>query len=313
MTARVSTYSIIARHKKTGQFGIGVQSHWFAVGSLTPWIERGVGAVVIQAQVDAIYGSLGLDMMRAGKSAEQTVAAMVAADPRSAERQVAMIDKRGQVVAHTGENCVAYAGHIIDDQFGVQGNLLKGKEVLEAMADAYKKAVADDIGDFSERLLRALEAGQDAGGDVRGRQSASLLVVPGSDDPVDRRMITDLRVDDSKHPLIDLRRLLTVQRGYEWYAQATYAVEVGNLDEAKKCYANLRGLAVGTREPQFWYATILAKHGHLDEALPVFEEVFQVEPFWLGLIDRLVDAGSFPSDKEIIAKIKAKAKAEGKQ
>jgi uncharacterized Ntn-hydrolase superfamily protein len=252
-------------------------------------------------------------MMRAGKSAEQTVAAMVAADPRSAERQVAMIDKRGQVVAHTGEKCVAYAGHITDDQFSVQGNLLKGKEILEAMVDAYKKAVADDIGDFSERLLRVLEAGEDAGGDVRGKQSASLLVVPGPDDPVDRRMITDLRVDDSKHPLIDLRRLLTVQRGYEWYAQATYAVEIGNLAEAKRCYSNLRGLAVGTREPQFWYATTLAKHGHLDEALTVFEEVFKVEPFWLDLIDRLVDAGSFPSDKETIAKIKAKAKGEEKQ
>jgi uncharacterized Ntn-hydrolase superfamily protein len=232
---------------------------------------------------------------------------MVAADPRSPERQVAMIDKRGQVVAHTGDKCVSYAGHITGDQFSVQGNLLAGEKVLEAMADAYKKAVADEVGDLSERLLRVMEAGQDAGGDVRGRQSAALLVVPGPDDPVDRRMITDLRVDDSKHPLIDLRRLLTVQRGYEWYAQATYAVETGNLTEAKKCYAHLRGLAVGTREPQFWYATTLAQNGHLDEALTVFEEVFKVEPFWLDLIDRLVEVDAFPSDEATIAKIKAKA------
>jgi uncharacterized Ntn-hydrolase superfamily protein len=189
--------------------------------------------VATQALTDTSYGRLGLSLMRAGKSAEQTLAALVCADPESAVRQVAMIDRLGRVAVHTGARCIAQAGHLIGEQFSVQGNLLRDRHVWEAMAEAYRAAQ----GDFSERLLQALEAGEDAGGDVRGKQSAALIVVAGSDDPLERDEITNLRVDDSDHPLVELRRLLTVQRGYEWQARAGHAVEEGNLQGAREYYA----------------------------------------------------------------------------
>jgi uncharacterized Ntn-hydrolase superfamily protein len=300
MVPLAHTFSIIAHDPDTGQFGIGVQSHWFSAGSIVPWARRGVGAVATQAHADTSYGSLGLALMQAGKSAAQTLAALLAADPERDIRQVAMIDAEGRVAIHTGARCIDHACHVAGEQFSVQGNLLSSPKVCDSMAEVYVKAG----GDFSERLLQALEAGQDAGGDVRGRQSAALLIVPGANDPLDRLSITDLRVDDNDQPLVELRRLLTVQRGYEWHIQAIHAVEQGDLAAARRHYANLRGLAVGTREPQFWYAAALAEHGYLDEALPIFLEVFKVEPIWRDLIDRLAKAGAFPSDPEIITKIK---------
>ncbi len=299
------TYSIIARDAATGQFGIGVQSHSFAVGSVVPWAERGVGAVATQAWTDTSYGKLGLDLMRAGKSAEQALAGLTCSDSDAAIRQVAMIDNQGRVAAHTGARCVAYAGHICGEQFSVQGNLLSSDGVWKAMADAYRKAVEKKVGDFSERLLQALEAAQDAGGDVRGMQSAALVVVPGPDDPLDWDAITNLRVDDNDHPLVELRRLLTVQRSYEYRARATHAVEEGNMAEARAHYGNLRGLVVGTREPQFWYAASLAEHGYMDEALPIFAEVFKVEPIWRSLISRLVKARLLTLAPDDVKRIKA--------
>jgi uncharacterized Ntn-hydrolase superfamily protein len=209
------------------------------------------------------------------------------------------------VAAHTGAQCVAFAGHICGEQFSVQGNLLSSASVYEAMAETYRKAVEKKVGDFSERLLQTLEAGQDAGGDVRGMQSAALLVVPGPDDPLDWDAITNLRVDDNDHPLVELRRLLTVQRSYEYRMRATHAVEVGNIAEARAHYGNLRGLVVGTREPQFWYAAALAEHGYMDEALPIFAEVFKVEPIWRSLISRLVKAGRLTLKAEDVKRIKA--------
>lgn len=300
MKLHVHTYSIIARDPASGQFGVGVQSHWFGSGAVVPWAERGVGAVATQADADTSYGKLGLDLMRAGKTAEQALAGLIAADPDSAVRQVAMIDNKGRVAVHTGAKCIQQAGHKIGKNYAVQGNLLSSPDIFDKMAAAYEAAT----GDFSSRLLVALEAAQDAGGDVRGKQSAGLLVVPSPDDPLNRDTITDLRVDDSTHPLVDLRRLLTVQRGYDWHLQAIHAVEQGDMETARKHYENLRGLVVGTREPLFWYAAALAEHGHLDEALPIFLAVFRVEPVWRDLLDRLAAAGAFPSDPEVIRRVR---------
>ncbi len=298
------TFSIVARDPATGQLGVGVQSHWLACGAAVPWAEPGVGAVATQSFTDVSYGSLGLALMRAGKSAGQALAALLAADPERDIRQVAMVDGEGRVAVHTGQRCVEHAGHETGEQFSVQGNLLKSADVCREMAGAYRKAIEDKIGDFSERLLQALEAGQDAGGDVRGRQSAALLVVAGPDDPLKRHTITNLRVDDHAQPLVELRRLLTVQRSYEWHDRAIHAVEEGDLETARQHYGNLRGLVVGTREPQFWYAAALAEKGHLDEALPIFAEVFKVEPVWRELIDRLAKAGFFPQDPAVIERVK---------
>ncbi|MBN1430119.1 MAG: DUF1028 domain-containing protein [Anaerolineae bacterium] len=298
------TYSIIARDPKTGQLGIGVQSHAFACGAIVPWAEAGIGAIATQATADTNYGRLGLALMRAAKTSQQTLAALLAADPRSNVRQVAMIDNAGQVAVHTGKRCIASAGHLVGASFSVQGNLLKGPEVWEKMA----KAFVNSEGDFSERLLQALEAGQDAGGDMRGMQSAALMVVPGPNDPLKREMVTNLRVDDHDQPLLELRRLLTIQRGQEWYIQAIHAVETGNMASAHEYQENLRGLVVGTREPLFWYAVTLAEHGHLDEALPLFALVFKIEPIWYDMLDRLVVSGNFPDDPASITKVKSLAK-----
>lgn len=306
MKTLAHTYSIAARDPETGQLGVGVQSHYFAAGLAVPWLERGVGAVATQAFVDISYGKLGLALMRAGKSAEQALAALVAADPESDVRQVAMVDNKGRVAVHTGKRCIAYAGHVVGEGFSVQGNLLANADVYKEMAKAYREAE----GDFGERLLRALEAAQKAGGDVRGKQSAGLVIVPGPDDPLESENIVNLRVDDNKNPLIELRRLLTVQHCYIWEERAEQAVEKGDLEKAKKYYGKMRGLVVGTREPQFWYATALVEHGHLDQALPIFAEVFTIEPIWLELIDRLVEVGFFPDDPVAIAKTKAVLKQE---
>ncbi len=259
-----------------------------------------------QSIADLSYGRLGLALMQAGKSAPQALAALVAADPDEDVRQVAMVDREGRVAAHTGARCIDAAHHIEGDGWSVQGNLLSGVEVVEAMAEAYSAALDAKVGDLSERLLRTLEAAQEAGGDVRGRQSAGLLVVPGPDDPLRRENpITDLRVDDSDHPLMELRRLLTVQRAYEWHELAIHDIEKGNMDSARTHYRNLRGLVVGTREPQFWYAAALAEHGHVQEALPIFAEVFQVEPVWRSMLDRLAKQGFFPDDDEIIEVVRS--------
>lgn len=304
MECLAHTYSIVARDHKTGQLGIGVQSHAFACGAIVPWAEAGVGAVATQATADTNYGRLGLALMKAGKTSQQAMAALIAADPRSNIRQVAMVDGSGQVAVHTGKRCIASAGHHIGAGFSIQGNLLKSPSVWENMAKVY----ASCEGDFSERLLQALEAGQDAGGDIRGMQSAALVVVPGPNDPLKREMVTNLRVDDHDHPLIELRRLLTIQRGQEWYVQAVHAVEVGDLTAAQEHYERLRGLVVGTREPLFWYAVTLTEHGHLDKALPVFALVFAVEPIWHSMIDRLVVSGDFPDDPSAISKVKGLVK-----
>jgi uncharacterized Ntn-hydrolase superfamily protein len=240
--------------------------------------------------------------MQAGKTSPEALAALIASDSDSAIRQVAMIDRHGQVAAFTGKQCIEHAGHLEGEGFSVQGNLLATPDVWPAMAEAYR---GSDGEDFSQRLLKALEAGQDAGGDVRGRQSAALLVVPGPDDALDRNdPITDLRVDDDEQPLVTLRRLLTVQRAYEWHEQAIYAVSIGDMERAHSYHQKLRGLVVGTREPLFWYATALAEHGHIEEAMPLFSEVFQVEPIWRDLLDRLADAGAFPPDPALIERIR---------
>jgi len=298
------TYSIIARDPKTGQLGVGVQSHAFACGAIVPWAEAGIGAIATQATADTNYGRLGLALIRAGKTSQQALAALLASDPRSNVRQVAMIDNAGQVAVHTGKRCIASAGHLVGASFSAQGNLLKNSDVWEKMAKAY----INSGGDFSERLLQALEAGQDAGGDMRGMQSAALVVVPGPNDPLKREMVTNLRVDDNDQPLLELRRLLTIQRGQEWYIQAIHAVETGNMELAHEYQENLRGLVVGTREPLFWYAVTLAEHGHIDNALPLFALVFQVEPAWYEMLDRLIVSGNFPDDPGAITKVKALAK-----
>src|ERR1700687_4721151 len=220
----VHTYSIVARDPETGQLGVAVQSHYFAVGSVVTWAEAGVGVVATQSVADPAYGKLGLGLMRPGKSAPDTLAGLLASDSLKEIRQVAMVDSQGRVGAHTRSTTIPGAGHIIGDGFSVQANMMRKNSVWPAMADAYRTAT----GEFVDRLLAALDAAEIEDGDIRGKQSAAILIVEGqgtgrpwSD------TIFDLRVDDAPEPLVEIRRLVSIRRAYIHQRRADIAVERG--------------------------------------------------------------------------------------
>jgi len=205
----VHTFSIVARDPVTGELGVAVQSHWFSVGSIVPWAEAGVGAIATQSFVDPSYGKLGLELMRAGKTAPETLKALLAGDEGRDVRQVAMIDARGNVDAWTGKNDIPAAGQIVGKNFSVQANLMLNEKIWPAMAQAFEKTK----GDLADRMLAALDAAQAAGGDIRGRQSAAVVVVTGKPTGQAWKDRTfDLRVDDSTEPLKEVRRLVTLLR-----------------------------------------------------------------------------------------------------
>lgn len=296
----VDTYSIVARDPDTGDIGVAVQSHWFSVGPVVPWAESGVGAVATQSLVEISYGPLGLELMRAGKSAGEALAALVAADSLAAVRQVAIIDAAGRVAAHTGDRCIAHAGHQIGDGFSVQANLMASDRVWPAMAEAYKEA----SGDLAERMLAALDAAEAEGGDIRGRQSAALLIVRGTPTGkpwADR--IFDLRVEDHPQPLAELRRLVVLNRAYLRMNRGDELVAEERLEEAMIEYAAAADLAPHVVELPFWHAVTLASSGRVEEALPIFRRVFAREPVWAELMPRLVKSQFLPDDPAILERI----------
>lgn len=300
----VHTYSIVARDPATGDFGVAVQSHWFSVGSVVSWAEAGVGAVATQSFSEISYGPLGLDLMRAGKTAPQALAALLAADPHPEVRQVAMVDRHGGVAVHTGAGCIAAAGHHQGESYSTQANLMEKATVWDAMAAAYEAAT----GDLAERLLAALEAAQAEGGDIRGRQSAAILVVPGTSAGAPwRERKVDLRVEDHPQPLAELRRLLDVHHAYEHMNHGDELMADGDVEGALAAYAAAAGLQPENLEIRYWQAVTAAGAGRLDEALPIFREVFAREHRWRVLTPRLVDAGLLPDDPEMLAAILATA------
>ncbi|MFQ5430816.1 MAG: DUF1028 domain-containing protein [Phycisphaerae bacterium] len=298
----VHTYSILCRDPKTGEIGVAVQSHWFSVGSVVPWAEAGVGAVATQSMVDPTYGPLGLDLMRAGRSAPDALKALLAGDAGRALRQVAMIDAIGRVAAHTGARCIQSAGHVVDAdaQFSVQANLMANDRIWPAMAAAYRSAK----GDLADRMITALEAAQAAGGDIRGRQSAAMIVVAAESTGKpwnDRRF--DLRVEDHPQPVRELKRLVRLQRAYLHMNAGDLAMEKNDATAANREYTAAGKLAPDIVEVPFWQAVTLAGSGHLDQALPIFKRVFARERVWVELIPRLVDARLLPDDPEMVRKI----------
>src|SRR5437867_4741155 len=209
------TYSIVARDPATGRFGVAVQSHFLGVGPVVPWLEAGVGAIATQAQVNISFGPIGLELLRAGRTAEEVVAACLAGDGESAVRQLGVVDAQGNAAAHTGADCIPACGHLVRDGFTVQGNLLERDTCWPAMAAAYEAALAEEA-PFVERLLRALEAAEREGGDVRGKQSAAIMVVSGElQQAAWRGRLMDLRIEDHPDPVPELRRIVTMQLAYE--------------------------------------------------------------------------------------------------
>ena len=293
MTRPVHTYSIVARDPATGDMGVAVQSHWFSVGALVPWAEAGVGAVATQSFVDPSYGKLGLDLMRAGRSAPDALRALLAGDEGRDVRQVAMVDAQGRATAHTGAKNIADAGHIVGAAFSVQANMMLNEKVWPAMDAAYRAAK----GDLAERMMAALDAAQAAGGDIRGRQSAALIVVKAKATGrawVDR--IFDLRVDDHPEPLRELRRLLTLQRAYNHMNEGDLAVEAKDNARALREYSAASALAPGNLEMLYWHAVALASMGRVDDALPLFRRVFDADRNWMQLTRRLPKARLLSED-----------------
>jgi uncharacterized Ntn-hydrolase superfamily protein len=298
----VHTYSIVARDAATGEIGVAVQSHWFSVGSSVPWAEAGVGAVATQSFVDPSYGPLGLALMRAGRSAPDALKGLLLADEGRDVRQVAMIDAAGRVSAHTGAKCIPAAGNSVGKAYSVQANLMEKETVWPAMAKAFEAA----RGDLAERMLAALDAAEAEGGDIRGRQSAALIVVKGvsSGRPWDDTVF-DLRIEDHPAPLVELRRLVSLQRAYNLMNAGDLAVEKKDDAGALKAYSGAEALFPDNAEMAYWHAVALVNMGRVDESLPVFAKAFRLHPKWRDLTPRLPRAGLLPDDPKLIARIVA--------
>ncbi|MBA3570592.1 MAG: DUF1028 domain-containing protein [Pyrinomonadaceae bacterium] len=296
----VHTYSIVARDPSTGELGVAVQSHWFSVGPIVAWAEAGVGAVATQSFVDPSYGKLGLDLMRAGKSAPDALKSLTAGDEGREVRQVAMIDAQGRVDAWTGKKDIQAAGHIIGNNYSVQANMMLSDTVWPAMSAAFENTK----GDLTERMLAALEAAQTAGGDIRGKQSAALIVVTGK--PTGQAWkdrVFDLRVDDSSEPLIELRRLVKLQRAYNHMNAGDLAVEHKDNEGALREYGAAEKLVPDNAEMIYWHAIALVNMGRVDESLPLFRRVFAMDPNWATLTPRLPKSGLLPDDAKLIERI----------
>ena len=302
------TFSIVARDSATGELGVAVQSHYFSVGPIVPWAEAGVGAVATQSLVLVDYGPNGLDLMRRGVPAPEALDSLVSADTARAGRQVAMLDAHGRVAAYTGPHCIPFAGQHVGAQYSVQANLMANDRVWPAMAAAYERA----HGDLAERLLQALEAGQKAGGDVRGMQSAAIVVVraQSSGKPWADRLF-DLRIEDSPQPIRELRRLVRLRRAYNEEDAGDNAISAKQPAEAMRHYEAAMKLAPDVVELQFWAAVSMFANGREAEAKPIFRRVFARERRWVPLVPRLAHVGLFPDDQAKIAAVQALAPKAG--
>lgn len=287
----VATYSIVARDSLTGQMGVAVQSHWFSVGPIVPWAEAGVGAVATQSFVDPSYGTLGLEMMRAGRNAGETLKGLLAADAGESVRQVAMVDSKGNIAAHTGSKAIFAAGHHTGAQYSVQANLMDRPTVWDAMAEAYEKSE----GDLAERLLDALDAAQKEGGDIRGKQSAAILIVSAENTGrpwVDR--VFDLRVEDHPEPLKELRRVVTLQRAYLKLNEGDEWVTKGEMKKALDSYREATSIVpdeATNGEAAFWVGITLAGEGDREGAVPWLGRAYAQDEKWVRLVPRLVASG----------------------
>ena len=296
----VHTYSIIAYDQNTGEFGVAVQSHWFSVGSLVPWAKAGVGAVATQSFVKVEYGPDGLALMEEGKSAKEALALLIDKDEGRDVRQVAMIDNKGSVAVHTSKNCIYAAGHKLGKNYSVQANLMEKESVWDAMAKAFEETK----GDLAEKMMASLESAEIEGGDIRGKQSASMLIVTGEPTGIDwKDTVMDIRIDDSPEPLKELKRLIRIHKAYQHANKGDHYLEVSEVDKALAEYEKASTLYPENPELPYWSAVSLAKIGKLDKALPVFSKVFKKDPRLKKMTPRLVDVGLLPKDEDILEKI----------
>jgi uncharacterized Ntn-hydrolase superfamily protein len=282
------TFSIVARCASSGEMGVAVQSHWFAVGTVVPWAMAGVGVVATQSMVDPSYGPRGLSAMQAGMSATDALARLVAADPGREVRQIAMLDRTGVAAAWTGRSCVASAAHHVVDGYSVQANMMTDDTICPAMATAFEQTE----GPLADRLLAALDAAQAAGGDARGKQSAAMIIVrPESTGQTWLDRLFDLRVDDASDPLIELRRLVGLQRAYNQMNAGDLAMEKQDIPGALHAYRAAEALAPDSAEIVFWHAVAMANAGMSDISRAQLQRCYQMDPRWREMTPRVAAAG----------------------
>lgn len=283
------TFSIVARDKTTGEMAVGVQSHWFSVGTIVAWGKSGVGVVATQSFVNPAYGPEGLKLMSDGKTAEEALNILTAKDEGKDFRQIGFLDVTGNASSFTGEKCVQSASHYVGDNFAVQANMMLNDKVVPAMKKAFE---ANSELPLAERIVKVLLAAQNAGGDIRGKQSAALLVVNA--EPVEnvwQDKKVDLRVDDSAAPLAELERLLKVHRAYDHMNKGDLAIEANDMEAALKEYGAAQKMFPENLEMKYWTAIALANSGKLKDALPIFKTVFSKDDNWKILTKRLPKSG----------------------
>jgi uncharacterized Ntn-hydrolase superfamily protein len=278
---RHGTYSIVALDPATGELGAAVQSHWFSVGSLCTWARPGVGAVATQSVVEPAHGPHALDRMEGGASAHDVLAELIAGDPLGAVRQVGAVDANGSVAVHTGAGCIPCAGDALGAHWSCQANMMAADTVPAAMSAAFEHTA----GDLPDRLLAALRAAEGEGGDVRGRQSAAMVVVPAEGEPWQTRV--DLRVEDHRDPLAELGRLLRLQRAYELAGQGDELMGGGQPVEAGALYRRAAELAPESDELLFWSGLALAHSGDLEAGVDAVRRAIGVHAGWATLLERL--------------------------
>ena len=287
------TYSIVARDPETGRFGVAIQTCWPFVGSGCPWVESGVGAVATQSYTEIAHGPNGLARLRAGESADSALRDLLVADPDSGIRQVGIVDRAGRAAAHTGSRCVPAAGHATAEGVAVQANMMERSSVWPAMLEAFGSV----SGTFADRLVAALRAAEAEGGDIRGRQSAAIVISGTPDEPAWTRSI-DIRVDDHPAPLDELDRLIRLGRAYDLLDVAEARARAGDLAGAEAASTEAGQLAGGDPQVAAWRAVGMAAAGFADPAKRLLAEATATNPRWPEFLRRFADAGPQP---ELIA------------
>jgi uncharacterized Ntn-hydrolase superfamily protein len=279
---------------------VAVQSHYFSVGSLVSWAEAGVGAVATQSVVEPAYGPRGLGQLRRGASAPDALRRLLGDDDQHAVRQVAIVDKHGRVAVHTGDRCIAEAGHRVADGVSAQANMMARPTVPDAMLEAFRSGT----GDLAGRLMAALEAAEREGGDIRGRQSAAVVVVAphATGQPMEDRPV-DLRVDDHPNPVVELRRLLDLRRSYLHIEVADELAAAGDVEGALAEYAAAHAEQPENAELAFWHGVALATSGREDDARTYLELAYRDSEGWRELLRRLPASGLFPDDRDLVARM----------
>lgn len=296
------TYSIVARDSVTGNIGVAVQSHWFSVGSVVTYGKAGVGVVATQSFVNPSYGPKGLALMEQGLPPQQALNALLAHDEGEMFRQVAFMNTKGEVATHTGSACIEAAGHKQGKNFSVQANMMLNHTVWQAMATAFETTT----GDFSERIISALKAAQNEKGDIRGSQSAAILIVKAESmgNPWED-IVMDLRVEDHNNPVEELERLVKVHKAYDFMNKGDLAMEAGDTKLAESLYLSAQNLFPDNLEMKYWYAVNLLNNKEFEKAHPVLKDIFSQDSNWKTLTSRLLKNKLLVISEEELKKVMA--------